>query len=71
MDVHRLVTHLPDLARRIAAFERGLIDHAEREFERLDFRVLLEAAAVEARDAFFDADLIDRRGGLPMRIRLW
>src|SRR6185436_20125923 len=58
--VDRLGAQRPDLARRVPALERGEVHHPDREVERPQLRRLLDRAALQALDAQFDADLVDR-----------
>src|SRR6185295_5601428 len=45
-------------------FERGQVDHAQRELERVDLRILLDAARPEAGDALLDPHFVDVRHAL-------
>ena len=61
VQVPGLVAHLPDLARRVGAFERCQIDHAQRQLQGMNLGVFLDAAFLEPIDPLFDADLVDCR----------
>jgi hypothetical protein len=59
VQVDRLLAELLHLARRILALESSQIDHAQNEFQRINFRRLLDAAALKPGNALIDANLID------------
>ena len=61
MQVNGFLAQLAHLARRVLALQRGQIDHAQRQSQRLHFGLFLDAAFAESCDPFLDAGLVDAR----------
>jgi hypothetical protein len=58
VQVHGLLTQLSHFARRVLAFQSCQIDHGQRQLQRSNFRILLDAARAETRHPLLDTHLI-------------